>query len=226
MCLSAHQHRTVYCEHTNGAKTDFFSVDLDSDRAEKIGTLDGYRALHVVSADDRRLGGSRLDTSSGFLWDIETKQEISAGRLESADGRWSLAPAYQGADNRRQIRIRPASGTEDGRPLVYVRGWPATLSVGPIPVSFSPDGEWVIYYDKDLDGKDSLYRVPTSGGEPVRLGDFPTSNVLSWLAINPNGRQFIVEWPKPAQQPEFWMFDNFIPKLSPAPKPASKAATK
>src|SRR5262245_10421253 len=52
--------------------------------------------------------------------------------------------------------------------------------IRPTPLAITLDGKWVAYYDKDTDGKDSLYRVSVGGGEPVRFGDYPTAGGPFW----------------------------------------------
>ena len=41
-------------------------------------------------------------------------------------------------------------------------------------MAFTPDGNWLLYHDVDAAGKHSLFRVATAGGQPERLGDFPS----------------------------------------------------
>src|SRR5262249_14155542 len=96
---------------------------------------------------------------------------------------------------------------------------------GPFPLRFTPDSKWIVYHDQDENGKDGLFRVAISGGEPQRLGDYPPGQLNSYISITPDGRQFIVSAQAPPKQPEFWTLDNFLPKLvSSTPESGAKAS--
>src|SRR5207244_7936562 len=47
----------------------------------------------------------------------------------------------------------------------------------PSVLSPTPDGKWV-YFSSDFDGRDSLWKVPSEGGAPVR--------VTSYFGLNPS----------------------------------------
>ena len=74
------------------------------------------------------------------------------------------------------------------------------------------DDNWVVYQNRDTDGRYGLYRVSTLGADPERLGDYPTSEAGNYLAVSPDNRQFIVEYPIPHRPAEFWVLENFLPK--------------
>jgi hypothetical protein len=76
----------------------------------------------------------------------------------------------------------------------------------------SPDDNWLIYQNLDTDGTFGLYRVSTSGGQPERLGDYPTNDTGAFLAVSPDNRQFLVQSDVPRRPPEFWALENFLPK--------------
>jgi hypothetical protein len=53
-------------------------------------------------------------------------------------------------------------------------------------VNFTADGNWLRYHDVDSAGKHSLFRVATGGGQPERLGDFPTNSSSGTLEVSPD----------------------------------------
>jgi hypothetical protein len=98
----------------------------------------------------------------------------------------------------------------DWRPLV-ARRMPSPTGPAAIPIRFSPDGRWVIYHDRDVNGGNGLYRISTApGAEPERVGDYPTDALSSVLSVSPDARQFIVNAPR-RRQPELWALENFLP---------------
>jgi hypothetical protein len=58
--------------------------------------------------------------------------------------------------------------------------------------------------------------VATAGGEPERLGDFPTNTPDGSLYISPDGRKVMVAAGEYDTVYELWSLENFVP---PAPKP-------
>jgi Tol biopolymer transport system component len=220
-CLWAHQKPNIYCADRVGLNTEMISVPVDSGRAEKVGTLDGIRSPLRLTPDDRFLKGTKFETRAVFEWEIGTDHEIPGPNfMSSADGRWLLDASTRDAQNRQQIRVRPSSSDENNWKVLAHWGLPPLSALGPIPISFAPDGKWVFYHDRDPDGRSNgLYRVSTTEGEPERLGDYPTSSSMSYMSISPDGHQVIVEtFGNPQQQPEFWAIENLIP--------TAKAATK
>src|SRR5262249_6185552 len=123
-------------------------------------------------------------------------------------------------DDRRNLAIRPASGTDnDWKPVAYpkVEGWVA----GRFAAGLTPDGDWLLYRDRDAGGKDRLYRVSTSGGEPEPIGDYPTSQQdRRPLSISSDGHQIIVTALESTGHPELWILENLGPAA--APKPTKK----
>ena len=227
LCLWASQHPNLFCAEIEGKNTNVLSIAVDSGNAKKIGTLEGTRIFHGVSLDDRMLNTVKVEDRTGYQWEIGTDRDTKgAGGLSSRDGRWNFQSARD-AENRLEVQIRPVSGEQDWKHLVYLHGSRAPAFTT-VPMRFTADGNWFVFRDRDTDGNYGLYRVSTSGGEPERLGDYPPSEVVSFLSIGPDGRRFIVESPpnRASGQPEFWLLDNFLPASAPAAKPAAKAATK
>jgi Tol biopolymer transport system component len=230
-CVSAHQHPILYCGKTavNGP-TEIFSVTLDSGRYEKLGYLDGPRLLVRTSSDDRFLLTARWgEVGAGFEWEIETRREtrlLYSPMTRSADGRWIYSSLTLNPEGRRQLAIRPTSGSDkDWKPVAFPRT--RGNGGGRFTAAFTSDGNWLFYRDIDANGKDSLYRVSTSNGEPERLGDYPTSSPTSVFTISPDGRQIVLSVMEPQQEPELWAVDGFVPPAKPVvPKPTQKPPAK
>jgi hypothetical protein len=88
-------------------------------------------------------------------------------------------------------------------------------------LAFTPDGNWLYFHDRDPAGKDALFRTPTAGGEPERIGEFPLHTVVGQMRISPDGRKVIVSDSfnntATRPRPEAWLLENFEPK-APAAK--------
>jgi hypothetical protein len=215
-CAAAHRSETLFCARAVEGDTEVVAVAVDSGRIEPRGRLRGQMSLHDVTSDDRGLifyGGP----ANGFVeWEIGTQNPRPVTSYRSADRRWSMTTAREGTE----IRVRPGDGAGDSRVLV-TRNLPVP-GTAPLPVRFSPDGDWIVYHDRDGSGRDGLYRVATAGGAPQRLGDYPTRLPTSALTISRDGRRFILHAPARDPQPsrDYWMLDNFLPVAG-----ASAAAT-
>jgi hypothetical protein len=110
--------------------------------------------------------------------------------------------------NRRDLEVR---ATPDGN-------WNHLVSYNAIQppvfeIERSLDGKWIFYGDNDSTGKDSLFRISTAGGQPERLGDFPTQ--YRWSArgihVSPDGRNVFLEGATGSLM-ESWLLENFEPK--------------
>jgi hypothetical protein len=223
-CLWAVQRPNLYCASTDAEsqKTAVLSVPLSSGAAERIGLFDGARVLQQVSPDDRKLYMVRLGGPPGggvgvYAWEVGTAKDTELPRgVVSPGGRWALAVDFF-LPGRRETRIRPASDPEGWKHLVDLN-YPLSpgAELSPTPVRVSLDDNWVVYQNRDTNAKFGLYRVSTSGGEPERLGDYPTDLTSNYLAVSPDNRQFIVQYPVPHRPAEFWALENFLPKPKPA----------
>lgn len=205
-CAAAHRSDTLFCARAVEGQTEVVAVSFDSGRVDPRGRLRGEMSLDHVTSDDRSL--ILLDGPNGFVeWEIGTENPRPVPFYRSDDRRWSLTVSRE----RPGIHVRPGGGDGDWR-LLANRSVPLP-SNALIPIRFSPDGEWVVYHDRDGNGKDGLYRVPTLGGQPHRLGDYPTPLPTSALTISRDGRRFIMHAPARNPQPsrDYWMLDNFLP---------------
>ena len=213
-CTWASQQPKVFCAENGVGKTDILSISVDSGQVERLHNSPGLPmfGLHV-SRDDRALYTfrSKFNGEEGELqqWEIATQRETVLERMPpgawgwvSQDERWVVE-----VDERRNLKIRPTAGG-DWKPLLSD---PHAGHFG-----LTPDGNWLIYHTVDSAGKHGLYRVPTAGGQPERLGDFPTNTPDGSLEISPDGRKVMVAAGEYDTVYELWSLKNFVP---PAPKP-------
>ena len=214
-CVAAHREDVLYCTRVAGEELHIVSVSLESGRAEARGTLRRNLVIEHVTTDDRKIVFLDLGTSSRVEWAIATGDQRVVPFYRSEDGRWSLS----GGD---QLRVRSATDGGDWRFLVVRNfGLRGTQHIGVSNggaislVRFSPDGNWVVYHDRDAAGKNGLYRIAADGGEPQRLGDYPaTALQTSSLSVSPDGRRFLVSAVRPPRRPgDFWILENFLPAV-------------
>jgi hypothetical protein len=215
-CIWARTQPRIFCGQISNEpeqRFDVLSIALDSGRAEKLGSFDGFfRFLFSVSPDDRF-----LTTGTGRLrqWEIGTDPltEKEVPLFQSEDGQWVLRLAE--SEGRRLIMIRPATGETDNlRLLVQTRMRAVDPQLGRISILFTRDSKWIVYRDKDAKGMEGLYRVAVSGGTPERLGDYPSNGAIGdydVFSMSPDGRQFLAEVRIPPKPPEFWALENVIP---------------
>jgi Tol biopolymer transport system component len=213
-CTWAAQQLNLFCAENGMGKTDIFSISVDSGQVERLHNSPGLPMFGIhASRDDRALYifRSKFSGEEGELlrWEIATQRETILERMPpgawgwvSQDERWVVE-----VDERRNLKIRPTAGG-DWKPLLSD---PHAGHFG-----LTPDGNWLIYHTVDSAGKHGLYRVPTAGGQPERLGDFPTNTPDGSLEISPDGRKVMVAAGEYDTVYELWSLKNFVP---PAPKP-------
>jgi len=215
-CTWAVQQPKIFCVDNGAEKTEILSIVVGSGEIERLQTRTGPQiAIVHPSRDGRALYLMRMNDQGAedmlLRWEIATRQETILERFPSRsygfaspDEGWLIRWAKQNID------IRPAAGG-DWKTLV-------SLSVTG-QLNATPDGNWVLYHDIDSAGKHSLFRVATAGGQPERLGDFPTDGLNGTLEISPDGSKIMVSAGENATSLasyEFWSLENFVP---PAPKP-------
>jgi len=211
-CTWASQQPKLFCAENGMGKTDILSISVDSGQVERLHTLPGSPLFGPHSSRD----GQALYTFRGdfvkegelLRWEIATQRETVLERIPSPasgsvspDERWVVE-----VDGQRNVKIRPTSGG-DWKPLL------SDSHAGHF--SLTPDGNWLIYHSVDSAGKHSLFRVATSGGQPERLGDFPTTSADGSLEISPDGRKVMAAVGDYEHIDELWSLENFVP---PAPK--------
>lgn len=141
-------------------------------------------------------------------WDIASQQETLIDQYpDKAWGEMSSDERWLVRVNGKGVEIRPLSGG-DWKPLAS--------SVRPTGhVDFTADGRWLLYHDADSNGKPILSRVASAGGQPQRLGDFPTGAGSGTMRISPDGSKIMVAAGEYGTAYEMWSLENFVP---PAPK--------
>jgi Tol biopolymer transport system component len=215
-CSWATHEPMLYCGESGSQDTEIFSIATDSGDVKRLGSVPGRNLPLMASRDGRSIYmGSGEPPDLGLAkWDIATQQLTSPDPdqhletrvlLISPDERWT---ARRISDN---YEIRNLSGGD----------W---TPVGPLGglngKAFTPDGNWIVYYERaqhalrDEHGKNSLFRVGVSGGQPERLGDFPDASSGGFLHISPDGKKIIASYPgtDAYKGAELWLLENFEPK--------------
>jgi Tol biopolymer transport system component len=82
------------------------------------------------------------------------------------------------------------------------------MAISGSQMAFTKDGNWLLYHDVDAAGNQSLFRVATAGGQPERIGDFPSAYGTGYMWISPDGKKIIADTLKPL---ELWILENFEP---------------
>jgi Tol biopolymer transport system component len=210
-------HPNLICERTPDAatqKTDIFSVEVNSGRAETLATLPWSGSGMRPNRDGRTFFLFFPTPELGwYTW------EIGAPRAVKVKDQGQLPPVLRPSEewfprivNGRELEIRPASGGTWRRLVTLNR------EAGPqnYPIEYTPDGKWILYGDKDSSGKDSLFRVSANGGTPERIGDLPPGYLQSCtLQLSPDARQILAQAGGGAVPLEFWLLENFEPKPQP-----------
>jgi Tol biopolymer transport system component len=199
-CNWAQQTPNLVCVQSR----DLVSVSIDTGRVERLGSLAaGGNSFFFDGGDARTFYVWRQPGFEFTRWDANTQQETTLDRLTGfgqisscilfPDQRW-MARRNKGA-----IEIRPTGGGD----------WKPLISLAPTEMAFTPDGNWVLYHGVDAAGKPSLFRVSTTGGQPERVGDFPSSTQEGFLSVSPDGQKMIAEI---RIAPEEWVLENYEPK--------------
>ena len=208
-CAAAHQQPVLFCARAVDGDTEVVEVVLESGRVEQRGRMRGQRILDQVTSDDRSLVFYDGRTNAWVEWEIGTGNETAVPLYRSADGRWSFG--FGLSDRPAGMHVRPAADANAEWRFLAERRLPAP-GYAALPVRVSPDGDWLVYHDRDAGGKDGLYRVATAGGAPQRIGDYPTGATTSALTISRDGRRFILHAPRRAEPSrDYWILDNFLP---------------
>ena len=192
---------------------ELLSISTDSGQVEPLGPLaDAWNGGVLFSGrDDRAIYMWRWLSPQGpqpvpelIRWDIGTREVTVLDRFPSpiTGGTW-LGPVpdehWIARWDKGKIEIRPTPGGD----------WKPLISLDTTQTTFTPDGNWLLYHDVDAAGKQSLFRVSTAGGQPERIGDFPSASKQGNLRISPDGQKIIAEAPV---APEVWVLENFEPK--------------
>jgi hypothetical protein len=175
-------------------------VAADSGGTERLGSLSGSWGAYAPGRDDRAL---YLTNSEAEL----VQWEVAAGQ-ETRLNFWDYLGALRGIElwqsrlvQALNVEIRPISGGEWKRLF--------TLNGRTGQRSFSPDGNWIYYDDIDSAGRRGLFRIATGGGQPERLGDFPSKTISGNIQISPNGRNIIAVGLD--TNSDLSLLENFVP---------------
>jgi hypothetical protein len=181
-------------------------ISTDTGHVEELGAVPGWdnSMLPVALADNDRAVYLSSRQSGLVRWEIGTAQTTAvlddpivaaSARLigVSPDARW--VTRWENG----WIEIRPLPGG-DWKPLFRVQR--------DKQIAFTADANWLVYHDTDATGKDGLFRVAVSGGQPERLGDFPTK-ASGYMWISPDGQEIVADAYNPE---ELWILENFEPK--------------
>jgi Tol biopolymer transport system component len=224
LCVWAAHDTKLYCGEAGRSSTEILSVSVDSGHVERLASLPGMFDVLRIAPDDSALylgamkvTGIQWNSVSLVRWQIATHRQtaLGDGKDISPDERWvwgedsasgpQTDPAFRYA-----IRLRPVIGA-DWRPVGKLS--PRANATHPEQLDFTTDGNWLYFHDSDSSGKDGLFRAPTAGGQPVRMGDFPSHSFLGTIKISPDGRKIIVNTPESElNHPELWLLANFVPK--------------
>jgi Tol biopolymer transport system component len=212
-CTWAAQQPKLFCTENGMGKADIFSIAVDSGQVDRLQTLPGSPVYGPLSSRDGQalymFRGDYVREGELLRWEIASQRETVLERIPpgawgwvSRDERWVIEVAEH-----RNVKIRPTSGG-DWKPLL------SDSHAGHF--NLTPDGNWLIYHTVDSAGKHGLFRVSTAGGQPERLGDFPTNTPDGSLEISPDGRKVLVAAGEYDTVYELWSLENFVP---PVPKP-------
>jgi hypothetical protein len=215
-CSLADHEPKLFCIDRTAEENDLISVSVDAREVERLHTFPSSwilvdrpsrddRSLYLLRHPNDQAGGGEI-----LRWEIAKQRETVLEQLAptafgsvSSDERWLTR-----LDMQKQIlELRPTSGGN----------W-ETLVNKILPTgqfATAPDGNWLIYHYVDSAGKHGLFRVPTAGGQPERLGDLPTNSRSGTLEVSPDGSKIMVAAGDYKTGYELWSLENFVP---PAPK--------
>ena len=213
LCRWAAQHPKLFCSEVSPRKSNLFAVPVASGEVEKLGSFASLAFIRQTSHDDQAFYVDRVEnttpsTATSLRFDIQSRRETiletyqdttpaddDVDVIPSPDDRWLFRLDDSG------IAIRPISGG-DWKHLVKAIGEQA---------QFTPDSSAILFHGADAAGRRGLYRVPISGGQPQRLGDFPSSHLGGGLEISADGRKILTVSMPRIMYNETWVLDNFLP---------------
>ena len=222
LCVWAMRRPKIFCGLGTGAGTDIVEIATDTGVAEKLAALEGVWAMQSADPDDKALFMYDMGKRRLVRWQMETHEAtpLGEGLGVSPDGRfvWTGGrPTEPQSDPAIQytLQFRSSSSSEWRRVGFFkMQPW---QHPGAVHVAFSPGGEWLYYQAPDSQGKYALFRVPTAGGDSVRLGDFPSNVVEGTLRVTRDNRKVIAVAPDAAvPRYESWLLENFEPKQTAA----------
>jgi len=209
ICAWPENARLVCAKQQPRPPIEMLSVSLDSGLMESLGQVPGFDGVPRAGTG----GGQSIDIirePNGELirWDIATGQATSVDRLTGFSTQGTVIPSptdrWLARRNREVIEIRPAAGG----------AWKPLISLPATHMAFTPDGKWLLFHAVDAAGSHSLFRVSTAGGQPERIGDFPSiPKDRGALLVSPDGRKLIADG---RASDGIWILENFEPKQTAA----------
>ncbi len=97
---------------------------------------------------------------------------LSEPAAVSPDGKRIVVVVRRGGLRRLVIMSADGANVQTLTPAIEIQGAP-----GQAAADWSPDGSWIVAGGLDADGKPALFKIPASGGDPVRI--------VSGKAVNP-----------------------------------------
>jgi Tol biopolymer transport system component len=102
---------------------------------------------------------------------------LSEPAAVSPDGRRVVVVVRRGGLRRLVIMSADGTNMQTLAPSIDIQGAP-----GQAAADWSPDGSWIVAGGLDADGKPALFKIPASGGDPVRI---VSGKAISGRAVNP-----------------------------------------
>jgi Tol biopolymer transport system component len=191
----------IFCAARDKLRTDFLRVDLDSKKAEPLGTLTGRYLLSSASRDEDALYLYRYPGNMSERW------ELATGKLSSLDERF----VRLSNDDKWLVRVSVDLSKVEIRPIAG-GDWRTLVSddVGTMP-AFTLDSRWVLFTKKE-EGRPALFRVPVMGGTPERLGGYPEC-YGGTMHISPDGNKIVIACNQ-GKGEDLSILENFIPKAT------------
>ena len=203
----------VYCSVVSTLKglvkrTNIIAVSTDSGAVEPVADIDGPRVLIKSDRDGQIFYFSANRAFAGrtplFMWDKRTHEESPISHPSSdyeierpsMDGHWLVK--YQ--DTKLLVQSLP-----DGEWKTLVSDTPATDQF-----EITPDSHCLLYHSLDQAGKDGLFRVPPTGGEPERIGDYPSKEWFGGLFLSPDGQR-VLSFAFQLNNDDIWVLENYLP---------------
>jgi Tol biopolymer transport system component len=192
-------------------RSGIISIAVDTDEVSRLYTFPTSQELFLVqaSSDGQALYFIRGPDGQGdemLRWEIATQQEtILEKSLPGSLGLISPNEQWLFRRDDQNFAIREVPGGKWRTLATHRKGWHTGHFSG------TSDGNWLFYHSLDPTGKHSLYRVSTAGGEPERLGDFPTESQGGTMDVSPDGSKIMITAGKFASGNELWLLNNFIP---------------
>jgi Tol biopolymer transport system component/predicted Ser/Thr protein kinase len=177
--------------------TELWSTDLTSGRSERVvpgygidATLPDAHASYAVTKDANRVAFVKRDEKGiSHLWMASTDRRTSPQQLASVENEDEPIFLPNG-----DLIYRASEG---GKNYVYTRqqdGWGRKKLLEEVILDLmavSPDGRWIMVFQKDNQDKDLPYRVvayPNGGGKPVVVG----ASYFAWWSMD--GKYLVLQY--------------------------------